>query len=96
MTAGAPAATTNLLVVGQWGRDVAGGDCDARITTTFRNDGTSRSNKKQDVMQDVLDLLKKLEEGGTSARERALHAMVVQQNTIEASLTMLLTRKVAL
>jgi hypothetical protein len=65
-----------------------------QIDSTFRDDGGGvRSSKKGDVMNELLDMLKKDANGGESVRARALRMLQAQQNTIEATLSTLLSRR---
>jgi len=52
--------------------------------TTFKDDTDGRVNsRKQDMLGDVLELLRNSEEGGGRTRETSLQALVIQQNTME-------------
>ena len=65
-----------------------------QLESTFRDDGGGgggRSSKKEHVIYEVLDILKK--DSGESARAQTLRMLHVQQNTIEATLSTLLSRR---
>jgi hypothetical protein len=65
-----------------------------QLESTFRDEGGGgggRSSKKEHVIYEVLDMLKK--DIGESARAQTLRRLHVQQNTIEATLSTLLSRR---
>ncbi len=56
----------------------------------FKDDDEERVSRKRDIMGEVLELLKKNEEGGGRTREMGLQALVSQQSTMTNTITSLL------
>jgi hypothetical protein len=56
----------------------------------FKDDGEERVSRKQDIMGEVLELLKKNEEAGGRTRAMGLQALVSQQSTMTNTITSLL------
>jgi hypothetical protein len=62
----------------------------------FKADGEERVSRKRDIMGEVLELLKKNEEGGGRTRAMGLQALVSQQTSMTNTITSLLQQALLL